>query len=67
MSIKEIIANREQLETDLRLALSSMEKNNNVRIIRAAIQRNQALCPHQDSVYNWARVEGRCPYCGKKL
>lgn len=67
INIDNIIAEKKQLEEELRFALSTMEKKDDILIIFNKIKENQAKCPHFSSEYNWVMVDGNCPYCGKKL
>lgn len=67
MTIEQIIHNKESLNTQLKLALSTMEKKNTINEIKLAIKENQNMCPHFDSNYNWAIIDDICPYCGKKI
>lgn len=64
MTMEQIINRREQLDKDLRLALSTMERSDKIRLIKEAIIENQKQCPHFDNNYNWAIVNEICPYCG---
>lgn len=67
MSIEKIIENRERLDKELRFALSTMERKDTIAKIRLDILKNQKACPHFDNKYNWAVVDGICPYCGFQL
>lgn len=67
MTIDKIIHTHELLAKQLKNALSTMEKKDDLPQIRQAILENQSHCPHFDSYYNWAIVDETCPYCGKKL
>lgn len=67
MNIDEIILKRNQLNHDLRIALATMERKDTVAQIRKAIIENQDKCPHISSKYNWAIVDGTCPYCGRHI
>lgn len=64
MNIDDIIAKRNTLNRELRIALSTMERSNKINEIKAEIRDNQAHCPHISSKYNWSTVDGECPYCG---
>lgn len=66
MNIDTIIQNHDRLEHDLRKALTTMERKSVIYDIRKQILANQDKCPHY-SQYNWAVVDGICPYCGKQL
>lgn len=67
MNMDEIIQTHESLEQQLKIAVSTMEKKDTIRDIRARMIENQNRCPHFDSNYNWAITNEKCPYCGKKL
>ena len=67
MNIEEIITKREQLNYQLRVALTTMERKDTIAEIRREIIENQKNCPHFSAEYNWAVVDGVCPYCGQKL
>lgn len=65
--IKKIIDTKSNLELQLKMALSTMEKKDDIRKIYQQIEANQMRCPHQgDSQYNFTWVDDTCPYCGKK-
>lgn len=65
MNINDIIKRKAQLENELRLALSTMEKKDTIQQIKEQIKLNQQNCPH-DTQYYSAETEGECAYCGKK-
>ena len=65
MNINEIIKNRQRLEAELKLALSTMEKSDKIQKIRREIKENQQNCPHFSQEFNWTSPDGKCPYCGK--
>lgn len=67
MNIDDIIVRREQLDYQLRVALTTMERKNTIAEIRKEIIENQKSCPHFSTKYNWTVVDGVCPYCGQKL
>lgn len=64
MNIDDIIETRKQLDHDLRIALSTMERKDNILKIRQAIIDNQKHCPHFSNKYNWTIAYNTCPYCG---
>ena len=66
MDIDEIRIKYENLNNDLRRALSSMEKSDKVFMIRNMIKDLQLLCPHNNGSFDFSDTE-RCPYCGKKF
>ena len=67
MNIDEIMVKHAQLEHDLNLALATMERKNEIKRIREEILNNQDHCPHFSEKYNFAIIDGICPYCGKHL
>lgn len=67
MNMNEIIQKREELDNQLNIALSTMEKKDTIQKIRLEILKNQRQCPHYSTEYNWVVVDGVCPYCGFKL
>lgn len=64
MRIDDIIQTREQLNKDLKIALSTMERKDTIEKIKLAIINNQKHCPHTSSKYNWEITNDTCPYCG---
>lgn len=62
-TIEEIIETKEKLNQRLYQALATMERKDTIREIRLEIINNQKECPHF-SDYNWAIIDGICPYCG---
>ena len=67
MNIDEIIATHQQLDAELRIALSTMERKDDIKEIRKKIQANQESCPHYSNKYNFICEDNKCPYCGKTL
>ena len=67
IEIDKIIKTKNQLDKELKLALSTMNKTDAVRELFEKIKANQLNCPHYSDKYNWAIVDEVCPYCGKKL
>ena len=65
MNIDDIIATKERLNNELRVALATMEKKDTIRQIKQAIEENQMRCPHFSMKYNLASKFDTCPYCGK--
>lgn len=65
--IDEIIQEHERLEKELRMALAVMERSDRVNEIHKEIIDNQKRCPHFSAQYNWAFIDGKCPYCGFQL
>ena len=64
MRIDDIILTHEQLNKELRMALSTMERKDTIQKIKLAIIDNQRHCPHTSSKYNWEITNDTCPYCG---
>jgi len=64
MKIDDIIQTREQLNHELRMALSTMERKDTIEKIKLAIIDNQKHCPHTSTKYNWEITNDTCPYCG---
>ena len=67
MNIEEIINRKTQLDHELQLALSTMEKKDIIFKIKHQIAENQKRCPHFDEKYNLTQVDNICPYCGKRM
>lgn len=67
MNIDEIIQKHEQLNKKLIIALSTMERKDDIYKIKQEIINNQKMCPHVSNKYNWVIVNGDCPYCGMHL
>lgn len=67
MEMKQIIANHEALNKELRMALATMERSDKVYEIKKKIIENQNQCPHFSTEYSWAVIDGKCPYCGFQL
>jgi hypothetical protein len=67
INIDEIIQRHEELNKELRVALSTMEKSDRVKEIRKAIEENQIHCPHMSLEYSWPIIDNKCPYCGYKF
>ena len=64
MDINEIKIKYENLNSELRQALSRMELTERVFAIRNSIKDLQQLCPHNNGTYDFSHSE-ECPYCGK--
>ena len=64
MTMDEIIKQREILNEELKIALSTMERSDKIQNIRQKIIINQQQCPHYSNKYNWAIINNKCPYCG---
>ena len=63
MDIEAIIHRKNELNKKLQLALSTMEKKDNIKHIYQEIKENQNNCPHD---INFSlNKESICPYCGK--
>jgi protein-arginine kinase activator protein McsA len=66
MDINSIKSEYEQLNKELKQAVSRMERTDRVFIIRDAIKDLQQLCPHNNGHYDFS-TEDECPYCGMKF
>lgn len=66
MNIIDIITTKNELDNELRIALSTMEKKEDIRNIKYKIKENQNRCPHFDSNYKLEWIGSTCPYCGKQ-
>lgn len=67
MRMDDIINRHQELSKKLYIALSTMEKKDNIYQMRKEMVELQQKCPHKDANYNWGIVNGHCPYCGKQL
>ena len=66
MDINNIKTKYQELNNELKQALSHMERSDRVILIRDAIKDLQKLCPHNNGNYDFSNTE-ECPYCGKKF
>lgn len=66
MIIENIKEQYNQLNLQLKNALSTMERSDNVFIIREKIKDLQKVCPHSDGNFDYSDQDV-CPYCGKKF
>ena len=66
IDIDEIINKRQVLDNELLHALATMEKKDTIFQIREKIANNQERCPHYSAKYDM-KIEGCCPFCGKKF
>ena len=64
MTVQEVLVNRRRLESELQMALATMEKKNTIHRIKQQLENNQKQCSHTDSNYNWSEQGEQCPYCG---
>lgn len=64
MDINEIQTKYENLNDNLKRALSTMEKKDTIFIIKKQITALQSVCPHNNGNYDFSN-EVQCPYCGK--
>lgn len=67
MKIEEIMARRSKIETDLRIALSTMEKKETIHKLRQNLIELQNKCPHFSPEHSYAIIDGKCPYCAAKI
>ena len=66
MNVNEVKSKYQELNNELRQALSTMEKSDKVFIIHNEIKALQDFCPHNNGNYDFSHDES-CPYCGKKF
>ena len=66
MDINSIKVKYETLNSELKQALSHMEKTDRVFIIREAIKDLQQLCPHNNGNYDFSDSD-EFHYCGRKF
>ena len=64
MDINNIKEEYQQLNHDLKKALSTMQRTDRVIMIREAIKDLQQICPHNNGSFDFSITE-YCPYCGK--
>ena len=67
MTIEEIMNLRESLERQLILALSNMERKDKIFQIKEELLSLQKQCPHYSAEHSFAIIDGKCPYCGRKI
>ena len=66
MDINNIKLQYDNLNKELKQALSRMQRTDKVIKIREAIQDLQELCPHDNGSFDFKSTDN-CPYCGKKF
>jgi len=66
MIIDNIKEQYNQLSLQLRKALSTMERSDDVSTIREKIKNLQEICPHSDGTFDYSNQDV-CPYCGRKF
>lgn len=66
MAIDEIKNKYNELNAELKDALSRMERSDRVFAIRDAIKDLQTMCPHNSGAFDFSDAD-QCPYCGKKI
>ncbi len=66
MDINNVKATYEQLKSDLKHALSRMERSDRVFAIRDQMLDLQKMCPHNNGNYDFSNTD-ECPYCGKRF
>lgn len=64
MDINNIQLQYKELSSDLKKALSRMERSDKVFAIRHEIKELQDICPHDNGNYDFSNSDV-CPYCGK--
>ena len=65
--IDDIIFEYNNLEKELRLSLSTMERKSKIYEIKQSIFNLQRKCPHYDETHEFDLIDGKCVYCGKQL
>lgn len=66
MDINNIKTQYDNLNADLKQALSRMERTDRVIKIHEAIRDLQQLCPHNNGSFDFTTTD-ECPYCGRKF
>ena len=66
MTSNEIQTRYQELNSELKDALSRMEYTDRVFKIRDSIKELQYMCPHGNGTYDFSDQK-ECPYCGKKF
>lgn len=66
MDINNIKNRYQELNNELKQALSRMERSDRVILIRDAIKDLQKLCTHNNGSFDFSDTN-ECPYCGKKF
>ena len=66
MDIEQIGKKYQQLNDELKKALSSMERSDKVFIIHNMMEDLQHECPHNNGNFDFSTTE-RCPYCGTRF
>ena len=66
MTSNEVQARYQELNNEIKDALSRMERTDRVFKIRDSIKELQNMCPHSNGTYDFSDQEN-CPYCGKKF
>lgn len=67
MNMNEIIHKHKELERRLIIAVSTMERKTTINEIYQELIGLQKLCPHFSAEHNFAIIDDKCPYCGKKI
>lgn len=63
MTIKEIIDKTDVLCYNIKVAAATMNKKDELFELRRQLKEIQSNCPHVSQEYNWATINGICPYC----
>ena len=66
MKGNDIYARYQELNIQLKDALSRMERTDKIFVIRDEIKELQNMCPHNNGSYDFSDQD-QCPYCGKKF
>ena len=64
MDINNVKTQYDELNKELKQALSRMERTDRVFAIKEAINDLQKLCPHDNGSFDFSTTTD-CPYCGK--
>ena len=67
MNLNDIKEQYDQLSEQLKNALSTMEKKDDIFQIYQQLINLQNSCPHFNLMYNRPFIDGHCPYCGKLI
>ena len=66
MDINSIKSKYDNLNRELKDALSRMQLTDRVTTIRHSIQELQQMCPHDNGSFDFSTTN-ECPYCGRKF
>ena len=66
MDINNVKSKYQELNKELKQALSKMERTDKIILIREALDNLQSACPHNNGSFDFSTTD-ECPYCGKKF